>query len=251
MNHPQKPGIGRHPAELVRLSSWFQFQSPRGTGLLLVRAGRGELPPDQVRCPAGSRIRHGGADRAGPGGPAPPAGPHDPLDGALRRRDALPLQVKPHLHAARQRLRRPPPVLARLVDPGQDLGDSRVPQCSPGWPGGQVRPAGSRGRPDAVRGQRTAYLCDPEPSLMASMKAQISGVAGRTPARRNSPPPSGSPCPLQLGVLALELADLPGRRTAPPAPARHRPRPAAATCAASPRSSPAVWISRIAAHSVS
>ena len=165
-----------------------------GRGVRLARPlALAHLPgPEQVRCPAGGRVRGRSPDRAGPGGPAPPVGPHDPLDGAPGGGDTLPLQVSPHLQAAIQRLRRPPAVLAGLVDPGQDLGVSGVPQCPPGRPGGQLRPVGPGGDLDTVRGQRTADGATPDRSLWASMNAQISGVAGRTPARRNSSPPSGS-----------------------------------------------------------
>jgi hypothetical protein len=49
VNHPQKPGTGSHPAELARLSSWSQFQSPRR------RAPQAQSP---------ARARRGAAQRS-------------------------------------------------------------------------------------------------------------------------------------------------------------------------------------------
>ena len=63
-----------------------------------VRRRNPPLPAHQVGCPGRGWVALGGARRAAsPGRPAPAVGPHDPFHGAPRHRDALALQVRPHL----------------------------------------------------------------------------------------------------------------------------------------------------------
>ena len=93
-----------------------------------VRRRNPPLPAHQVGCPGRGRVALGGARRAAsPGRPAPAVGPHDPFHGAPRHRDALALQVRPHLQAAVQALRRRAfPVGAGFVVAGQDFADRDI-----------------------------------------------------------------------------------------------------------------------------
>jgi hypothetical protein len=78
-----------------------------------------ELPVDQVWGALGSWVGHGGADPLVAAYALSAVGAHEPLDGGLGHRNALTLQVRPHLHRPVQRLRRPVAVLVRLVVAGQ------------------------------------------------------------------------------------------------------------------------------------
>ena len=109
----------------------------------------------------------------------------------LGHRDALALQVRPHLHDPYSDSGLAPPVLVGFVVAGQDLGDRGVPQGPfrgrPHHPGVE----GARGDRHTVLGQHAADRSDPETVPCSSMNSQISGGAGRSPARRKSMPPSG------------------------------------------------------------
>jgi len=124
------------------------------------------LPAHQVRRPGRGRIRLGSARRAaGAGHPTPAVAAHDPLHRAPRHRDAPALQVRPHLQAAIQALRRAFPVGIGFVVAGQDLGDRGVPQRPFRRRRRAVRPVGARGDRHAVHGQCPADRYDPVRAL--------------------------------------------------------------------------------------
>lgn len=109
-----------------------------------------------------------------------PGGPHQPLDGRFRHRDALPLQVSPYLPVTVQGLRRSAVLRVWLIDPGQDLGDRRVPPRPSGRSRGQVCPARSRYDLDIVHSQRTADRYDPSLFPVGVDDAQISHLRSQT-----------------------------------------------------------------------
>ena len=94
--------------------------------------------------------------------PRQPLATHDPFHRAPGHRDALALQVCPHLQAAVQALRRAFPVGVGFVEAGQDLGDRGIPQRPFRRRRRTVRPVGARGDLHAVHGQRPADRYDPE-----------------------------------------------------------------------------------------
>ena len=162
--------IERHVAEVGHV----QLVGPR----------RPKAPPHQIRRPVCGRITLGGAHRPGAHRPTPAVGGHDPFHRAARHRDALALQMRPHLQAAVQALRRAFAMLVGLVNAGEDLGDRGVPQGPFRRRRRPVCPVGARG--DLTPCTASARQIGPTPnsSRCSSMNWQINGVAGRTPARR-------------------------------------------------------------------
>ena len=155
----------------------------------LVGCSHLELAVDQVRCPTRRRIRDGGTHLLCPGHSLPPVGSHQPFDGAAGHLDALPVEMRPYLQRPIQRLRSTSTVTVALVITGQDLGDRHVPQCPfrrrPRQPGVK----GSRSDLPAMHNQHSTDRSDPNRARCSTMNSHISGVAGRSPAQRNSSPP--------------------------------------------------------------
>ncbi len=129
----------------------------------LVGRRHGELALDEVRYTLCCGVGYGGADLLLPPDALPAAEPHQPLDGGLGDRDALALQVGPHLQRPVQRLRAAPAALVGFVVAGEDLGDRGVPQGPLRGRARSPRVEGSRGDLDVVLGEHAADRSDPEP----------------------------------------------------------------------------------------
>ena len=134
--------------------------------------------------------------------PRQPLAPHDPFHRAPRHRDALALQVRPHLQAAVQALRRAFPVGVGFVVAGQDFGDRGVPQRPFRRRRRAVRPVGARGDLHAVHGQCPADRYDPE--LLAVLVDELR----RSAVSRVALPREETCCGLEDFDRRFELATL-------------------------------------------
>ena len=153
-----------------------------------------ELAVDQIRWPHRRRVGDRGAHRLLATHALPAVTPHQPFHRGFGHRDALALQVRPHLHRPVQRLRLASAVLVGLVVAGQHLGDRGVPQGPLRGRPHRPRMEGSRGDRHTVLREHAADRSDPETVPVVSDELTdlrvVSVVsAGRSPARRKTLPP--------------------------------------------------------------
>lgn len=174
-----------------------------------------------------------------PGPPGPAVGPHQPLHRSPGHLDALTAQMGQHLQRPAQRLRPAPAVDVGLVIAGQNFGDGGIPQGPP-RPGPRG-PGVERSLGDlaALRGNTRQIGATPKPSAVLCddladhrCRRSLSRTKKLVGALRISMVSSSSAFFLQLSDLTRRS----GRGSLHPTGVT--PRPDAATCAASPGSSP-------------
>ena len=133
-----------------------------------IGCGYPELAIHQVRWPHRRRVGDRGAHRFLPAYALPAVAPHQPLHRGFGHRDALALQVGPHLQRPVQRLRFAAAVLVGFVVAGQHLGDGGVPQGPLRGRPHRPRMEGSRGDRHTVLREHAADRSDPETVPVAS-----------------------------------------------------------------------------------
>ena len=194
----RSPGVGVDDERDIDEHPGHQFDVGEVGHQQPIRCAHPELAVHQIWRPRRAWISDRGAHRFLSAHALPAMTAHQALHGGLGHRDALALQVRPHLHRPVQRLRLTAAVLVGFVVAGQHLSDGGVPQSPLRGRPHRPRVEGSRGDRHTVLGEHAADRSDPETVPVISDE--------RTDLRRGQRRERGSLSRTKKDVAALSIS---------------------------------------------